>query len=90
MSVLVSWVYPPSGFRITSTVLLHGGQNVLAVLNDGIDPLGGVWVMVGVYRLAAFLVVIRTNSRLSIPLAVHPMSQLVRRRPISLPEKEKA
>ncbi len=67
MSVLVSWVYLASGFSITAAVLFHGGQNMLAVLNDGIDPLRGGWVMVGVYGLAAVVVVIMTKGRLGMP-----------------------
>lgn len=64
MSVLVSWIYLASGFSITAAVLFHGGQNMLAVINDGIDPLQGGWVMAAVYGFAAILVVVLTKGRL--------------------------
>lgn len=90
MSVLVSWIYLASGFSITAAVLFHGGQNVLAVLNDGFDPLRGGWVMVGVYGLAALLIVIMTKGRLGMPPAEHQMSDPVTSRPVRLPERGKA
>lgn len=90
MSVLVSWVYIASGFSITSAVLFHGGQNVLAVLNDGIDPLSGGWLMVGVYGMTAVLVVILTKGRLGMPPAELPKSPPVATRRISVLEKERA
>ena len=89
MSVLVSWVYLASGFSITSAVLFHGGQNVLAVLNDGIDPLRGGWVMVGVYGLAAVLVVIATKGRLGVPPEKRPRPH-PGASPKSVPEREQA
>ncbi len=64
MSVLVSWLYLASGFSIAIAVLFHGGQNMLAVLNDGIDPLKGGWVMATVYGVTAILVVVMTKGRL--------------------------
>lgn len=89
ISVLVSWVYLASGLSITSAVLIHGGQNVLAVLNDGIDPLKGGWVMVGVYGLAATLVVIATKGRLGMPPEEHRVPN-PGASPISLTEREQA
>jgi membrane protease YdiL (CAAX protease family) len=89
ISVLVSWVYLASGLSITSAVLFHGGQNVLAVLNDGIDPLKGGWVMVGVYGLAATLVVIATKGRLGMPPEEHRVPN-PGASPISLTEREQA
>ena len=90
MSVLVSWVYLASGFSITSAVLFHGGQNVLAVLNDGIDPLSGGWVMAVVYGLAAILVLILTKGRLGMPPSEDPTPSSMVSEPISLSEKERA
>lgn len=89
MSVLVSWVYLASGFSVASAVLFHGGQNVLAVLNDGIDPLRGGWVMLGVYGVAAVLVVIATKGRLGIPPEEHPRSH-TGGGPVGVPEREQA
>ena len=87
ISVLVSSVYLASGFSTTSAVLFHGGQNVLAVLNDGIDPLKGGWVMVGAYGLAAILVVIATKGRLGMPPEEHRAPN-AGANPISLAERE--
>lgn len=81
---------PGFWLNITAAVLFHGGQNVLAVLNDGFDPLRGGWVMVGVYGLAALLIVIMTKGRLGMPPAEHQMSDPVTSRPVRLPERGKA
>jgi uncharacterized protein len=90
MSVLVSWVYLASGFSIISAVLFHGGQNVLAVLNDGIDPLRGGWVMVGVYGLAAVLVVLATKGRLGMPPEEHPTPHPGASQPVRPPQRRRS
>jgi uncharacterized protein len=88
MSVLVSWMYLASGFSITVAVLFHGGQNAFAVLNDGIDPLNGGWVMVAVYGIAAVMVLALTRGRLGMPLADRPTPEPSPTRKIGLPSKE--
>lgn len=46
--------------------------------------------MVGVYGLAALLIVIMTKGRLGMPPAEHQMSDPVTSRPVRLPERGKA
>jgi hypothetical protein len=48
-------------------VVLHGGQNALAPLNNGLDPVATGWLQAAVYALAAMLVVLLTRGRLGLP-----------------------
>jgi membrane protease YdiL (CAAX protease family) len=67
LSVLVNWTYLASGLSVGAAVLFHGGQNALAVLNDGLGPRAAGWVMAAVYGTAALIVVVTTKGRLGQP-----------------------
>lgn len=64
MSVLTSWVFLAAGRSITAAVLLHGGLNVFATLNGGLDPAASGWLMAGVYGTVALAVIVGTGGRL--------------------------
>lgn len=57
LSVLLTWVYLGAGRSLLAATLLHGGQNALAVLNNGLLAGAASWSMAIVYAAAALLVV---------------------------------
>jgi membrane protease YdiL (CAAX protease family) len=68
LSVLTSWVYL-SGGSLTAAVLLHGGQNITVILNNGLDPVSSGWLMAAVYGIVAVVVILLTKGRLGLPAA---------------------
>lgn len=66
LSILTTWVYL-SGGGLTAAVLLHGGQNITVILNNGLDPTPSGWLMAAVYGAVALLVILLTGGRLGLP-----------------------
>jgi membrane protease YdiL (CAAX protease family) len=64
LSILISWVYLGGGRSLSAAVLLHGGQNLTVILNNGLDPVASGWLMAAVYGAAALLVILLTRGRL--------------------------
>jgi membrane protease YdiL (CAAX protease family) len=64
LSVLVTWAYLASGNSLSPAVLLHGGQNIFVILNNGLDPVASGWLMAVVYGTAALLVIFLSRGRL--------------------------
>jgi membrane protease YdiL (CAAX protease family) len=64
LSILISWVYLGAGRSLSAAVLLHGGQNITVILNNGLDPVASGWLMAAVYGAAALLVILLTRGRL--------------------------
>ena len=64
MSVLVTWLYLETGGGIWPAVLLHGGQNGLSILNDGLPVAIASWYMVIVYGVVAIVILVATKGRL--------------------------
>lgn len=62
LSVLLTWVYLGAGGSLLAATLLHGGQNALAILNDGLSVAESSWLMAVVYMGAALLVVLATRG----------------------------
>lgn len=67
LSVLTTWVYLGGGRSLSAAVLLHGGQNMIASLNNGLDPVATGWLMAAVYAVAALLIILLTSGRLGLP-----------------------
>lgn len=57
LSVILTWVYVCSGGSLLTATLLHGVQNGLVVLNRGLGMAEATWLMMGVYVLAAILLI---------------------------------
>jgi membrane protease YdiL (CAAX protease family) len=68
MSVLVTWAYLAGGNSLSPAVLLHGGQNIFVILNNGLNPVASGWLMAAVYGAAALLVILLTRGRLGLAL----------------------
>jgi len=64
LSILVTWIYLAGGSSLSTAVLLHGGQNFFAILNDGLNPMASGWLMAAVYGAAALLVALLSRGRL--------------------------
>ena len=64
MSVLVTWAYLAGGNSLSPAVLLHGGQNIFVILNNGLNPVASGWLMAAIYGIAALLVILLTRGRL--------------------------
>ncbi|RPI87704.1 MAG: CPBP family intramembrane metalloprotease [Chloroflexi bacterium] len=64
LSILVTWVYLGAGSSVLAATLLHGGQNALVILNNGIPTETINWIMAGIYVVAALLVILLTRGRL--------------------------
>jgi uncharacterized protein len=64
LSVLVTWAYLAGGRSLSAAVLLHGGQNFLSTLNNGLNPVASGWLMAVIYLTAALLIIIFTKGRL--------------------------
>lgn len=64
LSILVTWSYLGAGSNLLAATLLHGGQNALVILNNGIPTETVNWIMSGVYLAAALLVILLTRGRL--------------------------
>jgi membrane protease YdiL (CAAX protease family) len=67
LSILTTWVYLGAGRSLSAAVLLHGGQNLTVILNNGLDPIASGWLMAAVYGAAALLVILLTRGRLGQP-----------------------
>lgn len=67
LGVLMSWIYLASGRSLTAAVLLHGGQNITVILNNGLDATASGWLMAAVFGAAAVIVILLTRGRLSLP-----------------------
>jgi membrane protease YdiL (CAAX protease family) len=67
LSILISWVYLGGRRSLSAAVLLHGGQNLTVILNNGLDPIASGWLMAAVYGAAALLVILLTRGRLGQP-----------------------
>jgi len=67
LSVLLSWAFLGSGFTLTAPILLHAGQNIFVILNNGMDAVTAGWLMAAVYSAAALVVVLLTRGRLGHP-----------------------
>ena len=67
LSVLLTWVYLAGGNSLSAAVLLHGGQNMIATLNNGLNPVTTSWLMVAVYGAAALLILLLTRGHLGQP-----------------------
>lgn len=67
LSVLLTWIYLAGGTSLSTAVLLHGGQNIFVILNNGLDPAASGWLMAAVYGTAALLVALLTRGRLGLP-----------------------
>jgi hypothetical protein len=44
--------------------LLHGGQNMTVILNNGLDPVASGWLMAAVYGAVAVIVILLTKGQL--------------------------
>jgi len=64
MAVLTTWLYLAAGGSLAAAVLLHGGQNMTVILNNGLDATAAGWLMAAVYGAAAILVILFTRGRL--------------------------
>jgi membrane protease YdiL (CAAX protease family) len=69
LSVLTAWLYLSGGGSLTAAVLLHGGQNITVILNNGLDAASSGWLMAAVYGIVAIIVIILTRGRLGMPAA---------------------
>jgi membrane protease YdiL (CAAX protease family) len=67
LSILLTWVYLAGGNSLSTAVLLHGGQNMFAFLNNGLSPAAAGWLMTAVYGTVALLVILFTRGRLGLP-----------------------
>lgn len=67
LSVLVTWAYLAAGNSLSAAVLLHGGQNIFVILNNGLDPVASGWLMAAVYSAAALLIILLTRGNLGQP-----------------------
>jgi membrane protease YdiL (CAAX protease family) len=67
LSVLMTWIYLAGGNSLTAAVLLHGGQNMIAILNNGLDAAATGWLMAAVYGTAALLIILFSKGRLGLP-----------------------
>ncbi|HEX6386099.1 MAG TPA: CPBP family intramembrane glutamic endopeptidase [Anaerolineae bacterium] len=67
LSVLVTWAYLAGGNTLSPAVLLHGGQNIFVILNNGLNPVASGWLMAAVYGAAALLVILLSRGRLGQP-----------------------
>jgi len=67
LSVLTAWAYLSSGSSLMAAVLLHGGQNMTVILNNGLDPVSSGWLMAAVYGIAAVIIILLTKGRLGLP-----------------------
>ncbi len=67
LSILMTWLYLTSGSSLTAAVLLHGGQNMVAILNNGLDATVSGWLMAAVYGTAALLIILFSKGRLGLP-----------------------
>lgn len=74
LAVLTAWAYLSSGSSqtalggsLTAAVLLHGGQNLTVILNNGLDATASGWLMAVVYVTAALLIIFLTRGRLGLP-----------------------
>lgn len=67
LAVVLTWLYLASGGSLLAVTLLHGGQNGLAFLSDGLSAAAFSWLMAGVYVTAALVVILVTRGRLSLP-----------------------
>jgi hypothetical protein len=67
LAVLTTWVFLSSGRSLTAAVLLHGGQNMTSILNNGLDATASGWLMAAVYGAAAVLIILLTKGRLGLP-----------------------
>lgn len=64
LSILMTWIYLASGRSLTAAVLLHGGQNMVAILNNGLAATTSGWLMAAVYGGIALLVIAFSQGRL--------------------------
>jgi membrane protease YdiL (CAAX protease family) len=64
LSVLTAWAYLASGSSLMAAVLLHGGQNMTVILNNGLDPVASGWLMAAVYGAVAVIVILLTKGQL--------------------------
>jgi membrane protease YdiL (CAAX protease family) len=67
LAVLTTWVFLSSDRSLTAAVLLHGGQNMTSILNNGLDATASGWLMAAVYGAAAVLIILLTKGRLGLP-----------------------
>ncbi len=67
LTVLTTWVYLAGGGSLTAAVLLHGGQNLTVILNNGMGPAATSWLMAAVYSAAAILIILLTRGRMGLP-----------------------
>lgn len=67
LSVLTAWLYLSGGGSLTAAVLLHGGQNMTVILNNGLDAVSSGWLMAAVYGIVAVGIIILTKGRLGLP-----------------------
>lgn len=73
LSVLTTWVYLAGGHSLSAAVLLHGGQSMVAILNNGLDPVATGWLMAAVYGTVALLIILLTRGRLGQGREVAPV-----------------
>jgi membrane protease YdiL (CAAX protease family) len=66
LSVLMTWIYLASGSSLTTAVLLHGGQNMISILNNGLAAAASGWLMVAIYGAVALLVILFSQGRLGL------------------------
>jgi hypothetical protein len=64
LSVLVTWAYLGGGRSLGAAVLLHAGQNMFGVLNNGLSAVDSGWLMAVVYGGAALIVIMLTRGDL--------------------------
>jgi membrane protease YdiL (CAAX protease family) len=66
LSILTAWAYLSSGSSLMAAVLLHGGQNLTVILNNGLAPVASGWLMAAVYGTAAIGIILLTKGRLGL------------------------
>jgi membrane protease YdiL (CAAX protease family) len=64
LTVITAWLYLSGGGSLTAAVLLHGGQNMTVILNNGLDPVASGWLMAVVYSAVAIAVILPTRGQL--------------------------
>lgn len=66
LSLMLTWIYLSGENSLSTAVLLHGGQNIFVIFNNGLDPVASGWLMASVYGMAALIIVLLTKGRMGL------------------------